>query len=71
MKTTIKITAPDDSNKNEIEMTFSDEGYAVLGFMDIIVDGKEIGSVHIDNIMSALIAFDCKKNREQEYEKEN
>jgi len=66
MKTTIKITAPDNHDKETIEMTLSDEDYDVQGFIDIEVDGQEIGSVHIDDIMPALVGFDCKRSREDE-----
>lgn len=65
MKTLINVTAYDEKDKavcgNIIQ--FSDEEIGLKGMLTIKINDKEIGRVEMNEILSALIAFDSKYSR--------
>lgn len=67
MRTTIQIES--DLDEKKIDLTFSDEAYEAGGYLDMIIG--EVGyTVHLDDLMPALIAFDAKRGRQVEWDKE-
>lgn len=56
----MKITIPadsDDSSVEKTEITLSDEGYDVLGFIDVFVGTNPPVTVHVKDLLPAVIAF--------------
>ena len=67
----MKIVLKADGETKEEDLIFSDEGYAVVGFIDIVIQDKEV-SIHINDLLPVIVAFEEKYQRhlEQNVERE-
>jgi hypothetical protein len=59
----MQITIPALFNREKNQdsaIVLSDDGYDVIGFMDIIVDDKVVTTIHVSDLSPALAAFKTK-----------